>query len=180
MAKSFLNQPGLPLGLRNNNPGNIRPGDSWQGMIGVNQGFVVFDNIIWGIRAMATDLVGDLKKGLNTLDKLIMEYAPPTENDTKAYIEAVSRYTGLFPNQIIDPTRANLIKLLRGFMNVELGKQYAGLISDEDLINGLELMRKDLVDYIKEIVKPVVTGRIQPILLIAAIGAGLFYFRKYL
>ena len=53
MAQSFINYVDAPLGLRNNNPGNIRDmGICWEGKIGSNKGFVVFNDVAWGIRAM--------------------------------------------------------------------------------------------------------------------------------
>jgi hypothetical protein len=53
MAQSFINRTDLPIGLRNNNPGNLRPSNAyeWQGQIGVNFNFVVFEDVAWGIRA---------------------------------------------------------------------------------------------------------------------------------
>jgi|GEM_PF-1308359 len=151
MAKSFLNQAGLPLGLRNNNPGNLRPGDNWKGMTGTNQGFVVFENIAWGIRAMATDIAGDIKDDkMDTLRKLITTYAPPIENDTNAYIRYVSDTTGLAPDAII-PTDRNVLKsIIRAHMEMEMGKRYADMVSDADIDEGLSLMKSSLLDYFKE------------------------------
>lgn len=141
MAKSFLNIAGYPLGLRNNNPGNLRAGDNWQGMIGTNQGFVVFENIAWGIRALGIDLRGDIETdGGNTIRKLITAYAPPTENNTTAYIAAVVEYTGLDADHVLSADGGTLRRLIRAIMNVELSPEYAALISDEDINEGLALM----------------------------------------
>lgn len=140
MAKSFLNIPGLPIGLRNNNPGNLRAtGDNWKGMIGTNGGFVVFENIAWGIRALAIDLRGDINEGKNTVERLISEFAPPFENDTFAYIKKVSDYTG-FTTDILKPDYDTLSKLIRAIMNVELGPGYSAMVPDSDIKEGLALM----------------------------------------
>jgi hypothetical protein len=148
MSKSFLNIAGLPLGLRNNNPGNLRPGEPWKGMIGTNQGFVVFQDIAYGIRAMATDIGNDIRlDGLNTLTKLISEYAPPSENDTQAYISKMVAYTGFGPNQVLPETDATLKKLIRGHMNVELGVQYSAMVSDVDIQEGIALMNAELLSF---------------------------------
>lgn len=150
MAKSFLNIAGYPKGLRNNNPGNIRPGDNWQGMIGTNGGFVVFKDIAYGIRAMATDIGNDIRnKGLNTIAKLVSEYAPPSENDTMAYIRSVVSYTGIPADQLLPADHATLRKLIRAHMNVELGKEYSSLIADSDIDEGLGLMNEGLKQYFK-------------------------------
>lgn len=150
MSKSFLNQSGLPIGLRNNNPGNLRPGDAWQGMTGTNGGFVVFKDIAYGIRAMATDIGNDIRlDGLNTLRKLINEYAPPSENDTQAYINRMVGYTGFSADQVLPADRDTLRKLIRGHMNVELGPMYSAMVTDADIEEGLQLINADLQGYFK-------------------------------
>jgi hypothetical protein len=81
------------LGLRNRNPGNIRPSASpWNGTIGENKGFVVFDTMENGIRALGKQLLRyyDSYKGadgspIDTVDEAIDRWAPPSENDTEAY-----------------------------------------------------------------------------------------------
>ena len=43
-----------PRGVRNNNPGNVRAGDDWQGMTGQDdKGFAVFARPEDGLRAMS-------------------------------------------------------------------------------------------------------------------------------
>jgi len=140
VAKSFLNQPGLPLGLRNNNPGNLRVGDTWQGMVGENQGFVVFENIGWGIRALGIDLSTKIKNGYNTIELIIFRYAPPSENDTLAYIASVVEFTGLSQNRELTADQNTLKRLIRAIMNVELGSGYSAMITDADINEGLEMM----------------------------------------
>lgn len=143
MAQSFLNKKGLPFGLRNNNPGNLRTGIPWKGIVSVNNGFCVFENIAWGIRAMATDMRTDIKKkGHNTIITLVNEYAPPNENNTTAYINAVVKFSGIAKDQKIVADRETLKKLVRAFMNVELGQKYSALITDADIYEGIDLMSK--------------------------------------
>ena len=81
---------------RNNNPGNIRDYDiPWQGLIGQdNEQFCIFNSYENGKRALTRDITTKAARGL-TLEKMIRIYAPPTENDTEAYIESVSRQTGV-------------------------------------------------------------------------------------
>jgi hypothetical protein len=141
MAKSFLNMPGYPLGLRNNNPGNLRAtSDQWQGMIGTNQGFVQFKDISYGIRALAIDLAGDIREGKNTIEALITEFAPPSENDTRAYINAVATYTGIGWDQTLNPNSDTLVKLIRAITNVELGSTFAPKITITDIQQGVSMM----------------------------------------
>lgn len=84
-------------GIRNNNPGNIRPGQHFLGEVGDDgENYAVFDTPEHGIRAMAVDLLSKYeKRGLVTIRAIITRYAPPEDNnDTAAYIAAVSRATG--------------------------------------------------------------------------------------
>lgn len=148
MAKSFLNQPGLPIGLRNNNPGNLRPGINWQGAIGENGGFLVFQDIGYGIRAMATDIGNDIRlDGKNTIRKLVTEYAPPTENDTSQYISRMVSYTGFGADQAFPINADTLLKLIRGHIRVELGDSYAKMITDTDIQGGIAMISQELQEY---------------------------------
>ena len=101
---SFLGRTDLTLGIRNNNPGNlVFTGIAWQGKIipKVPQRFEQFSAVKWGIRAMLRDVVNDISKGKNTVSKLIHQYAPPSENNTKSYINDVSKALGIQPNDKI-------------------------------------------------------------------------------
>jgi hypothetical protein len=140
MPKSFLNIAGYPLGLRNNNPGNIRPGDSWQGMIGTNSGFVVFENIGYGIRALGIDLRTKIGNGYNTIQLIITRYAPPSENNTQAYINSVVSSTGFSATKILTADGPTLFALIRAIINVEVGPQYAHLITSDDINEGLAMI----------------------------------------
>ena len=88
-----------PLGIRNNNPGNIRATgqwQEWQGAIDENRGFIVFDTPENGLRALARILRNyrDLYQ-LNTIEQVINRWAPPIENDTISYINHVSEVVGV-------------------------------------------------------------------------------------
>jgi len=90
-----------PLGIRNNNAGNIRATgrwQEWQGAIDSNKGFIVFDEAENGLRAMARVLrtYRDVYN-LNTIEKIISRWAPPNENDTQSYINSAASSTGLSP-----------------------------------------------------------------------------------
>lgn len=85
-------------GVRNNNPGNIdRTTIKWKGMSPVQSDarFITFVAPEWGFRAIARILLGDFHEGQNTVHSLINEWAPPTENDTGAYVKAVAKAVGV-------------------------------------------------------------------------------------
>jgi len=94
-------------GIRNHNPGNIdRDGTPWQGMAKDQSGdprFIVFESAPFGIRAMARVLITyQDKHGLTTVRKIINRWAPPVENNTEAYVQAVATAIGVEANDIID------------------------------------------------------------------------------
>lgn len=101
------------LGIKNNNPGNIRPsGDLWQGMTGTSAGFLTFVSMIYGVRAAIINFRTWYKRGQTTLRKFISTYAPDSENDTAAYIEYVSKNTGINPDTVFQFNYENVRKIL--------------------------------------------------------------------
>lgn len=81
-----------PIGIRNNNPGNLRPP-------GASSGFQKFPTAVAGLSALAGQLLRYGDRGLDTLNSIINRYAPASENDTAAYIRAASQQTGFDPDQ---------------------------------------------------------------------------------
>lgn len=111
--------------VRNNNPGNIRIGTPWQGLMPREQmtpeqaaetAFCVFLTPVWGFRAMAEIFHTYFDKDdIRTLQEAIHRWAPPDENNTAAYVEAVCDYTGFaatarFPFRGTVATQAALLK----------------------------------------------------------------------
>lgn len=132
--------PPMPLGLRNKNPGNLRPSSryKWRGEVGENRGFVVFDTDQHGLRAMARNLRNQQRlHGLNSIREVINKYAPDSENDTEAYISFVSKRTGFDENQTLDLTEdAVLVRLMKPMIMLENGEQP---FSDAKLLSAIEL-----------------------------------------
>lgn len=84
--------PKTPAPIRTNNPGALMPGGK----------LAEFGSMEEGLAALDKNLKGYKKRGINTLEGVISTWAPPNENDTKAYIAHVARVTGLDPKQQID------------------------------------------------------------------------------
>lgn len=105
----------MTRGLRNNNPGNIRyDGTAWDGLANPPSDgtFFVFTDPKYGIRAMARILSNYVTvDGIaSTVSDLITRWAPPSENDTAAYIADVDGQLGLTPgNDAVNPTDPNFI-----------------------------------------------------------------------
>jgi len=109
-----------PIGLSQNNPGNLR---RWGNNIRMN-GFAVFKTPGQGITAMAENLRGYQNRyGLNTLRGIINRYAPSSENDTAAYIADVSKHTGFGADQRLNLNDARtLAPLVSAMILHENGK----------------------------------------------------------
>ncbi|MGH7615427.1 MAG: hypothetical protein ACREMW_15460 [Gemmatimonadales bacterium] len=81
---------------RNNNPGNMRNTtfSQTQGSVGQAGGFAVFPTEGTGQQALSSLLKTGTYQSL-TVNQAITRYAPPNENDTRAYQRSLSRLTGL-------------------------------------------------------------------------------------
>lgn len=96
-----------PRGIRNHNPGNIRWGDPWQGLVSVDKrtdpAFCQFVSAAYGIRALARTLITyQDKHRLYTIREMIRRWAPPNENDTDAYVRAVAAQVGRGTDEQLD------------------------------------------------------------------------------
>jgi len=127
-------------GIRNNNPGNIRHGEKWQGIADDQPDleFVTFKNAPYGIRALAKVLITYQEKyELHSVSLILNRYAPPSENDTQAYIDAVCEETGFYPHQNIDLHQDfYLLPLVKAIIRHENGAQP---YTDSQLAKGLLL-----------------------------------------
>lgn len=96
------------------NPGNLRrPGQT--------TGFAGFPSDEAGIAAMARQLqIYANRDKLDTVAGIVAKYAPPNENDTRAYVGDVSRKTGFAPGQHIDLNdRATVATLVAAMVSHE-------------------------------------------------------------
>ena len=90
----------LPRGLRNRNPGNIRRSAvRYKGETESDDAaFKTFASTAWGYRAMFVLLhTYRVRHRIATLRGMIARWAPPSENDTGAYLRPVVRRRGVDP-----------------------------------------------------------------------------------
>ena len=141
----------MTRGIRNNNPLNIRhSADRWQGARKEqkDKAFVQFTTMTYGYRAAWKTLESywkyfhNLLKAFNVRN-IISRWAPPTENDTEAYIRAVVLMTGLGGNEnMTQPSRATgyqrLELLVRAMTAIECGIAY-GEVDVEAIRKGFDL-----------------------------------------
>lgn len=134
-------------GLRNFNPGNIRLSkDPWQGLASVqaDPAFFQFKSAEWGIRALARTLItyhdkrlADDGSKIDTIAEVVDRWAPPSENNTGAYVRAVAAAMGRGPNDPVDLHRfEDLAPLVKAIIKHENGQQP---YSEDVITKGLEL-----------------------------------------
>ena len=126
-------------GERNNNPGNIdRSTIRWEGMSADQSSddrFIVFQTPQFGIRALAKILLNyqDVHH-LDTIRQIIDRWAPPSENDSGAYVTDVAADVGVGPDDKIDLNDAAILtKLVTAIIRHENGR----VIYSETMISGV-------------------------------------------
>lgn len=127
-------------GIRNNNPGNIRKGEKWQGLAAeqTDSSFCVFEAPEYGIRALAKILINYQKKyGLKDVQGIINRFAPPIENDTGSYVYGVCLKLDVRPDTPINVSEPGImINLLKSIIRHENGEQP---YSDDLLTKAMEM-----------------------------------------
>jgi len=127
-------------GIRNNNPGNIRKSRTlWQGEAPAqpDPDFVTFVSAAYGIRAIAKILLNYQAAGFNTVRKIVSRWAPPSENDTEAYVADVAHDVGLGPDQLVElHVLARLVAVMKALVRHEEGVQP---YPDTEYVAGAEL-----------------------------------------
>lgn len=136
----------LPRGIRNNNPGNIRWGSDWQGLISeeerTDKSFCQFQDPVYGLRAMVKIIFTYQEKyGLNTIESILHRYAPPNENNTQGYIMRVSEAIGALPKQPLKLTDGTLKELMRAITAVENGQNYFYYYKTDQLEKAIQLAK---------------------------------------
>lgn len=120
-----------PRGIRNNNPLNIRKGSNWQGekKPQTDRDFEQFESMQYGVRAGFIILrrymsgYNGLTEKFNTIEKIVRRWAPPSENNTKAYIEKVSQLTGIPSTlKISFSQRSYMVAIVDAMIRHECGK----------------------------------------------------------
>lgn len=135
-----FNQPGSgnARGIRNNNPGNLRAAPN---AVGNDGSFPIFSSANDGLAAMSRQLQLYGGRGNNTPYGIIHTYAPSSENNTQAYINAVTKDTGFGTHDklnLSDP--AVLKRLMTAMIRHENGTQP---YSEADIDSGINTSMTD-------------------------------------
>ena len=111
------------LGQRNNNYGNLRTTDAFEGKTGVNKSYDTYETPEKGMRALARVLdTYSSKHGINTIDQLINRYAPASDStggSHENYKKFLAQKLGVSPNDPIDvkSRRAEIMDAIIRFEN---------------------------------------------------------------
>lgn len=123
---AYPSNPDDQLGIRNNNPGNLR---KW-GDAQVVGGFAQFATREEGLEAEQKQLKLYGSRGINTLSSIASTWAPNSENDTAAYIAGLSKSTGYDPNKKLDLNDpAVLARVANAINKNENGAAYGNMIT---------------------------------------------------
>lgn len=135
----------MSIGLSLNNPCDIRKNiaNKWKGQVwpGLSAEWCQFDTMENGIRAgahiIAEGMIAD--KPRDTLRKLAYHYAPPTENDTEAYIDTLCDRTGFEADATLDfLDKADLLPTTAALIDAEQGAE-ASKVSMQQIEAGVDL-----------------------------------------
>lgn len=122
-----------PRGIRNNNPLNIRIGNTWLGEVPnpTDSEFEQFVSVRFGLRAAFVILRRYIRRyRRNTPAKIIRAWAPAVENNTQRYIEVVCKRSLIAPDEVIDYADKNtMVRLVKAMAFVECGVQL-----DDDVV----------------------------------------------
>lgn len=135
-----------PRGIRNFNPLNIKKtGAKWHGLATVAEMtpeqkretvFCVFREMKWGVRAGVIILQTYLRNRFDTVAEIINRWAPPIENQTSAYVNAVAEAMGVDKDAELDTSDPEiLLPLVRAMVKHENGET----IPDDVIMEGITL-----------------------------------------
>lgn len=116
----------VPRGLRNNNPLNIRIGNTWLGERPnpTDPSFEEFVTLEYGLRAAFIILRRYIRRyHKNTVPMIISTWAPANENNTQRYIDIVCERVGILPDTTIDyDDSVTMCRLVAAMAFVECGQ----------------------------------------------------------
>lgn len=116
----------IPRGIRNNNPLNIRIGNTWLGEVTnpTDNEFEQFVHVCYGLRAGFILLKRYINRyKLNTIEKIISRWAPHNENNTRSYINQVAKGMNINPDTpLIYEDKNRMCALVYEMIYVENGQ----------------------------------------------------------
>ena len=140
-------KPSDSLGIRNNNPTNLKKGEDWAGLDN-SKNDTDFDNFkspVYGLRAGLKNIKTKFNRGVNTPRKLIEIWAPISENKhQESYINNLAKALGVGPDDKISADKKTMITILKAMIIQENGSQYKDYYTDEEIEEAYTLSLKNL------------------------------------
>jgi len=129
----------MTRGEKNCNPGNIRhvPSVTWVGQAPqqTDEAFVQFSDPVYGIRAIVRIMRAYKRQGLETLGEAIDRWAPPNENNSRAYVNDVCASCGKQSDQPVDFDEI-MPELVKAIIRHENGEV---IYTDDQIAKGIAL-----------------------------------------
>lgn len=117
----------VPRGIRNNNPLNIRIGNTWLGERPrpVDKDFEEFVSMEYGLRAAFVILRRYIRRyHKDTIIEVVSTWAPANENDTQRYIDFVAKTMLLPPDAHFRfEDRETMVRLVSAMARFESGQE---------------------------------------------------------
>lgn len=127
MSKNSQPSTRIPRGIRNNNPLNIRIGNTWLGEVPfpTESEFEQFVNILYGLRAAFCILRRYIRRyQSNTIRKIVSRWAPRVENDTDLYCGFVAQRCNVNPDAVVNYLDEELmVNIVRAMAKFECGEE---------------------------------------------------------
>lgn len=112
-------------GMRNNNPLNIRKGENWQGLreTQTDSAFCQFVSMEYGLRAAFVTIRTYMNKyALGNVASIVRRWAPPSENNTDKYVEAVCKDAQIAPFHALKfSNKEQMVDVVAAMVKVECG-----------------------------------------------------------
>ena len=120
----FTDPDKYPIGLRNNNPGNLRYGGiDWNGLDGTPENswdFCKFRHPWFGIRAAARNARTQVRKGFNTPSALFNIWAPSSDgNQPDKYAQYVAGKMGISTETLLEEDLDTWVSLIKAIAQLE-------------------------------------------------------------
>ena len=130
----------IPRGIRNNNPLNIRIGNTWLGEVKnpTDNEFEQFVHVSFGLRAGFILLKRYINRyNLNTIEKIISRWAPSNENNTHTYIDRVTKSMNINPDTpLLYEDQDTMCALVYAMVYVENGQH----IQMEEIVKAYQMV----------------------------------------
>lgn len=117
----------VPRGIRNNNPLNIRIGNTWLGERAnpTDSAFEEFVSMRYGLRAgflILRRYIRRYKK--NTITDIVSTWAPASENNTQRYIDTVASRCKMAPDApVLFEDKETMVSIVAAMVYVECGQE---------------------------------------------------------